>query len=83
MNIGSVWADNIEDPDSQDSIRLGNIKGDGLLGKVVAAIRELNKAIHRAEFWGEVQPACVRNGRELAWLNLYHALKAVEEATNE
>lgn len=73
MNMGNVWADNIEDKESRESIRLGYVKGDGLLGDVVAAVRDLASAIHETDLYN-----CPR--RELAWLNLYHALKMVEKA---
>lgn len=73
MNIGSVWADNIEDPDNRESIQHGYIKGDGLLGDVVAAVHDLVRI--EDELWS----SRLQSGP--AWLNLYHALKAVEEAT--
>ena len=72
MNIGSVRADNIENPADYESIRRGFVKGDGLLGDVVAAVRDLVNAARDDEPYS-------RSRCGPAWLNLYHALKAIEE----
>ena len=58
MNIGSVRADNIEDSDSHESIRLGFIKGYGLLGKVVAAVRDLVDAARNDESYSRLRGYC-------------------------
>jgi len=76
MNIGSVRADNIEDPTSLESIRHGFIKGEGLLGEIVVAVHGLANAVHDDEPY-----SCSRYGP--AWLNLYRVLKAIEKRTNE
>lgn len=39
--IGSIYANNIEDRESIKSMEFGFIGGDGLIGKVVKAVREL------------------------------------------
>lgn len=77
MNIGSVRANNIEDPDCRDTIRLGFVTGDGLLGEVLKAICKLVDATTEYECrLTETASSKVEEAR----LNLYDALKAIEKA---
>ena len=73
MNIGSVRADNIENPADYESIRRGFIEGDGLLGEIIVAVHDLVDAVRDEEPYS--RPRCGP-----AWLNLYRALKAIEKA---
>lgn len=75
MNIGSIRANNVEDPDSRDTIRLGYVLGDGLLGEVLRAICRLVNATVNYECC-LTETAC--NAVEEARLNLYDALKIIE-----
>lgn len=81
MNIGSIRANNVEDPDSEASIRLGYVTGDGLLAKVVSAICELADAAYDVGYFDSEVPTDVSNRLECAWLSAYEALKTVEETT--
>ncbi len=77
MNIGSIRANNTEDPDNRDSIRLGFVTGDGLLGDAVRAICKLVSAV---ESYGRHRNDEALDDVEEARLNLYDVLKAIEEA---
>ena len=74
MNIGSVRVNTTESPNSHDSISLGYIVGDGLLGEAVAAIWKL---VDAATVYGHHGTA---DGLENAWPRVYNALKAIEKA---
>lgn len=42
--LGRIWADNVLDPASENSIRFGFVAGEGLLGELWEAIAKLEKA---------------------------------------
>lgn len=79
--IGHIRANNTTDPDSRDSIMCGYVTGDGLLGEVVKATCKLIDAVKDFEYSGnDSVQAC--NRLKQARLNLYDALKAIEEASS-
>lgn len=82
MNVGSVRANNIKDPDSRDLIALGFVTGDGLLGAVVKAVCRLVDA-SALEYYDDAETckAIACSAVEKARLDLYDALKAIEETT--
>lgn len=81
MKIGKVYADSTEDPMDQLTISLGFIGGEGLLGTVIEAVPRLCEAF---EDYGRARSDALRchqagEKREAAWLELFAALKAIEE----
>lgn len=80
MKIGKVYAANTEDPASRDSIALGFIAGEGLLGEVLKAADVLCDVSMDYAYYGESSPEGIREGEKKgpAWLALFDALKAIE-----
>lgn len=79
--IGTVSADNVEDPESLVSIRYGFITGTGLLGEVVTAVDKLieleNNATYHGDYVTEEMRELVREQR----VKFYELLKAIEKAS--
>lgn len=82
MKIGKVRAANTEDPASRDSIALGFIEGEGLLGVALKAAGVLCDVSMDYAYYGEGSPEGIIAGEKMgsAWLALFDALKAIEEA---
>jgi hypothetical protein len=76
VDLGHVQADNIKDPESTESIRLGFVSGSGLLGDVLLAGLELAGS---SEIYGYSNDE-LSSGKavEESRLRFYKALKAIE-----
>ena len=83
MEIGRVYANSELEEHLADQIliELGVIAGDGLLGVVVEAVKELYEAGADYGYYGESSPEGLKAVEkvESAWLKLFAALKAIEE----
>lgn len=75
--LGTVFADNVEDPESLDSIRFGLIKGMGLLGEVVTAVHKLIEAENDVYYEGYITEK-MRTALYEQRVNFYETLKAIE-----
>lgn len=84
MQIGKVYAnaEREEDRDDRGLIEMGAITGEGLLGEVLEVIDKLFEASQDYAYYGESSPERVRaiNEIKFAWVKLFAALKAIEEA---
>lgn len=76
--VGNIRANNIENPLSRNSISLGFILGDGLLGSVLEAAKKLRAA--SIDYGRGMQ---VTDRMEAAWLALFDALKEIEDICRE
>lgn len=78
---GSVWADNIEDRESEESIRYGYITGDGLLGdvaRIALRLQEIGGDIGYGGLLG-YPDRNLDELREELYLELYNTLKKIEQ----
>lgn len=80
--IGHIQANNIEDPESQDSIKIGFTTGDGLLGLVYCAFKKLEKAASDYGYFSDDYPQHLDKLEE-ARLDFYNTLKMVEKRGND
>lgn len=76
--IGTVFADNIVDPESLDSIRFGMIKGEGLLGAALEAGLKLAELEGEAGYWGENITKEMSEALKQQRVVFYNSLKAIE-----
>ena len=77
--IGKVYANTEREEDRADThfIAQGWIAGDGLLGVVLEAVKDLAAAAERRGFRAGDEAYARKQGE--AWLGLFAALKAIEE----
>lgn len=83
MKIGKVYANTTleENRGDRDIIAMGVIAGDGLLGTVAEAVVELARASEDSGYHHSGWPHLKAEKREeQAWLAVFAALKAIEEA---
>lgn len=84
MKIGKVYAnaEREEDRANRILIEMGAITGEGLLGEVLKAVDKLFEAAKDYGYYGESSPEGIQaiNEIESVWVELFAALKAIEEA---
>lgn len=76
--IGTVFADNVDDPESLDSIRFGMINGEGLLGAALEAGLKLAELEGEAGYWGENITKEMSEALKQQRVVFYNSLKAIE-----
>ena len=81
--IGRVYADNVNDAESLDSIRLGIVGGKGLLGEVQTAAYNMAEQNEQCGYFGDHATKEMYQARIDSRVQFYHTLKAIESASAE
>ena len=81
MQIGKIYANNVEDRESIESIKRGYINGEGILGQVIESVQDLISTYTDIAYCDEDNCSPLIVKREVYWIMLYRALKEIENAT--
>lgn len=81
--IGTIWADSISKDERQslEFVRLGIIAGDGLIGEIITATKEIVRANNMHGVWEQGSPDSreVIEREENAWIAFWNVLKRLEK----
>jgi len=77
--IGTIQANNTEDPNSRDSIECGYIIGTGLIGRILSAVVDLSETTEEVGYCNGVMTEELARREEGAWSRLYDVLKELEQ----
>lgn len=86
MEIGEIWANNIENKNSKASIKCGLYHGTGIIKDIIRASIKLSMAYENYGYGYGVEEIKNDYGlypREAAHLSLYNALKRLENKGKE